>query len=115
MESVKSSGYIYTCTICGKEDTWKDSWIRYCSIKDEEDGLPYLTCCSNKCMNKAKELGLTNDRKFQEYLRLQRMQKDRSKKEAEAKGKINRKPDVYLSLREEGDILHLYEKRNKRE
>lgn len=41
---------VYTCTVCGKEEPWGESWGRYSSIALDEtcpDDVPYS--CSEEC------------------------------------------------------------------
>ena len=44
---------LHCCCVCGKLDTWGDSWSCFASYKDMDDGYPYPKFCSDTCADKA--------------------------------------------------------------
>lgn len=47
---------LHCCCMCGKLDTWGETWCHYSSIKQVDDGEPIPKFCSDKC----KQRGGTN-------------------------------------------------------
>lgn len=53
----------HTCSVCSKREPWSDKWSRYCSIADEENGVPLLKFCSDDCARRIpqhKMAGIVN-------------------------------------------------------
>ncbi len=40
---------LHTCSMCGRTDTWGDTWEWYGSMREWDDGKPLIKVCSVKC------------------------------------------------------------------
>lgn len=51
----KEAKEIHKCDACAKEDIWTDSWVRYGSLKDLDEGQIEKSC-SPECMAELMKL-----------------------------------------------------------
>jgi hypothetical protein len=47
------SGRIHTCSVCGLQDVWGETWQWYGSYNDIDDGNPITKVCSEACRREA--------------------------------------------------------------
>jgi hypothetical protein len=50
-----SGRLLHCCCICGRVDTWGETWACYSSLKEEDDGEPIPKFCSAKCRQQGGE------------------------------------------------------------
>lgn len=48
---------VYTCTVCGHQGVWSESWSWYGSYKQLDDGDEVVKTCSEKCRKRSRRRG----------------------------------------------------------